>query len=263
MREQATIKRIEEWLSEFDKPVLMSSFGKDSCVMLHIIFKVMSIKLPIIYHRDPWEPWKNDFADRMIKSMGLVVFDWPPTNCGVKVKDDIIEIVSRYQIGKNNGFDIPKNILEPKDGEPFQCGLEMISRPKCNFSYPWNLVFIGHRSADVDPFEGAVPLKTDFVEIEGAPAAAFPLKDWTDEELWSYIQEKRIIVQSGSRYDMAMRKDTENKLFNNDWITACTKCIDKRQPKMVYCPKFKKEIPNVSSTVLDLNFRPSYIEEAA
>lgn len=259
-KEQKTITRIEEWMAEFKNPVVMSSFGKDSMVMIHILFKKMGLQLPMIYHRDPWFPWKNDFADRIIKENRYVVFDWPPSECGVKVNDRAIEIVSRYQIGKSTGLDIPKNIIEPKDGEPFACGLEMLQRPKCEFSYPWDLVFIGHRSADVDPFEGNVRLLSDEVRGEDFPTAVFPLRNWTDEELWSYIKDNRIIIQSGSRYDMEKRAEGDDKLFNNDYVTACTRCIDKRQPGVVYCPKFKKEIPNVSHRVNELHARPSYIE---
>lgn len=254
-----TLQQIEQWIDEYDNPVVMSSFGKDSMVMLHMIFKVLKLKIPVIYHRDPWFPWKNSFADSIIREWNLVVHDWPPTNCGVKTKDDMIEIVARYQIGEGKGMDIPKNIIEPKDGEPFACGLEMLERPKCQFIYPWDLVLIGHKSSDVDPFDGSIPLARELVALDGGPTLAFPLKDWTDADIFAYVKKYRFAIQCGSRYDMEQESEYEDKLFNNDYTTACTRCIDKRQPKRVMCPLVNKEIDNISDRVIDMMFKPDYI----
>lgn len=255
-----TIAKLTEWFKKFDQPVMMSSFGKDSMVMLFIVFRIMEKRIPVIYHGVPWEPWKNDWAQNIIKIWNLEVYDYLPLISGIKVKPDRLEIVHRYQMGEQprSAIDIPVNILPRKDGH-FQCGVHMLARPKGTILYQWNLTLIGHKDCDVDQFDGHVPLKSDLVEMKDMPALGFPLKDWSDEELWEFIEQRRIPVQYGTRY--IERKEIDFKDFNNDYIEACTACIDPRNPEKVLCPLVNMEINNVSGAVLKFEGKPSYIEK--
>jgi len=227
--------------------------------MLHLIRgDHTQFPMDVIYHRDPWFPHKNEFADSIVRSWGLNVFDFPPFAAGVKVKSDMIELVSRYNFGV--GFmDIPKNIAPPSEypRRAFICGLnDWLFRPKSTTETPWDTVFIGHRSADVDPFEGAVPLKSDTTRIGGVNVV-FPLRDWSDEQLWQYISEHHVPVQQA-------RYNGDEHWHANDWTHACTACIDPRNTyETAWCPKLKTEVPNRGSEVLQLHVRPEYIEEAA
>lgn len=254
-----TIGRLEEWLEKFDQPVVMSSFGKDSMVMLYIIFRMMEKRIPVIYHGVPWEPWKNEWANKMIKEWHLEVYDYLPIASGIKVRADRLEIVHRYMMGPkpHQTVDLPVNIL-PR-AKNFQCGMKMLARPKGGIMYQWNLTLIGHKDCDVDQFEGHMPLKTDLVERDGMPTLAFPLKNWSDEDLWEFIEHRRIPVQYGTRY--IDRKEIDFKDFNNDYIEACTACIDPRNPEKVFCPLVNREIPNVSNGITQFNGKPDYIGE--
>ena len=252
-----TIDRLNDWLIRFDSPVVMSSFGKDSMVMLFIIFRLMEKKLPVVYHANPWVPWKNDSAWKIIKEWNLEVYDYLPLASGIKVRPDLLEIVHCYRIGKSGLISAPINIVPFR--KDFQCGLKMLARPKGTIFYQWNLTLIGHKSCDVDQFEGHMPLKSDLVEMEGYPALGFPLKEWEDEELWEFIEKHRVPVQYGTRY--IDRKEVEFKDFNNDFVEACCACIDPRNPPKVFCPLVNKEIDNVSDKVMKLGGKPSYIGE--
>jgi hypothetical protein len=252
-----TIGRLTEFFEKFDQPVVMSSFGKDSMVMLFIIFRIIKKRIPVIYHGVPWEPWKNEWAQSIIKLWNLEVYDYLPITSGIKVKPDRLEIVHRYQMGPEEGqsIDIPVNILPP--AKNFQCGLKILARPKGSILYQWNLALIGHKNCDIDQFDGPVPLKSDLVEMEGMPALGFPLKDWLDEELWEFIEHRRIPVQYGTRY--VERKEIDFKDFNNDYLEACTACIDPRNDTKVFCPLVNREIQNVSGNVLKFEGQPAYI----
>ncbi|PWT94146.1 MAG: hypothetical protein C5B54_00490 [Acidobacteria bacterium] len=254
---ESTVGRLTEWFNRFDQPVVMSSFGKDSMVMLFIIFRLMHKRIPVIYHGVPWEPWKNDFASGVTKAYHLTVYDYPPIMSGVRVKPERLEIVHRYQIGKDwgHGIDIPVNLLPPDKN--WQCGLKMVSRPKGTLLYQWNLTLIGHKSCDVDQFDGHMPLKSDLVEMDGFPALGFPLKDWSDDELWEFIEERHVPVQHRTRY--VDRKEIEDKTLNNDYVEACTACIDPRNPEKVFCPLVNREIDNVSASVQKFEGRAVYI----
>ncbi len=250
---------IRDAVADAKRPVVMCSFGKDSMAMAHLIRGEGGVfPMDVIYHRDPWFPHKNEFADGIIRSWNMTVFDFPPFAAGVKVKPDMLELVSRYNFGV--GFmDIPKNVCKPEDypRREFICGLnDWVLRPKGMTETPWDLVFIGHRSADVDPFEGAVPLKSDETRIGGV-RVVFPLRDWSDAELWDYIKSNHIPVQEA-------RYNGDERWHANDYTHACTRCIDPREMRdMVPCPKLKVDVPNRGREVAQLHVRPEYIEEAA
>src|SRR5437660_10051270 len=109
--------------------------------------------------------------------------DRPPSAVGIKWKRTI-ETVARYQVGPKAYCDIPKNIVPPVHNERFVCGLgDLIERPKASFYHPWDLYLHGHKSCDVDEFEGPVPLRSDYEAAkDGRPAIVSPLDARTDAE---------------------------------------------------------------------------------
>jgi Phosphoadenosine phosphosulfate reductase family len=263
---------IREWVKEAAKPAALISFGKDSMVLAHLIRAALqktertfpctcAFPLPVIYHRDPWFPQKHEFADDIIRSWDMEVHDFPPGAAGVKVKDDMLELVARYNFG-DNAIDIPKNISKPEEHprRKYICGLnDWLLRPKTLLvPYPWDLVFHGHKSCDVDPFEGEVPLRYTATEAGGV-MVVFPLREWTDEEVWNYIEQHHVPLE-WSRYSNWAEK--EDKWYNNDYIPACTNCIDPRvTTETVYCPKLKAQVPNQGAKVLQLNAQPHYLDK--
>jgi hypothetical protein len=261
---EETIQFISEHVRKAKRPALLCSFGKDSMTLAELIrraYSSVSFPIDVIYHRDPWFPHKHEFAEHTARSWGMTVHDYPPMHAGVKVKDDMIELVARYNFG-TSVLDIPKNTTPPIARRNFVCGLnDWLLRPKCVVgTYPWDLVFHGHKSSDNDPFEGAVPLKTDITKIGGV-RVAFPLRDWTDNDVWEFIEENHVPIPE-NRYENRM--DREDTWFNNDHIHACCACIDPRvKEKTVFCPKVKREVENVGSRVLQLRADTPYIERQA
>lgn len=246
--------------------VLLCSFGKDSMALLHLIREVMPVSrlncqaypVPVIYHRQPWFPVKNEFAERVTRSWGLEIHDFPPKLCGVKCNADRLELVARYPFG-NDAMDLPLNTEPPIPRRPYVCGRLWIIRPKIALAtWPWSVAFIGHKSTDVDPYEGPVPLRADQVDVGGV-RVVFPLREWTDADVWDYLEEQQIEYDLG-RYEN--RKELADKWNNPDYIHACTACVDPRETAdQVYCPKLKTEIPNVGHEVARLESLPTYIEK--
>ena len=116
---------------------------------------------------------------------------------------------------------------------------------------------MGHRDADVDPFEGHVPLTCDETDAGGV-RLLFPIRHWTDDELWDYIEAEHIPVQE-TRYEG--RTERADKWHNNDYTHACTACIDPRETReTVYCPKLRAEVKNRGAEVLQLHAKPWYWE---
>lgn len=241
---------IRQALADAKKPAFMCSFGKDSMVLLDVLHQ-MGERLPIIFHRDPWWPNKYEFADRMIREMKLEVHDYPPSAVTLWEGKEIMAFTNHYQIGRTpqSYLQLPKNILPPVPGRGFLCGLrDVLARPTGTFNYPWDLVFIGHKSSDSDQIAGKVPLHVDVKQNYGAaPDAAFPLRSWTDSDVWDYTQEFAIPQQEDRYQD---RTELPDKTNNSDYAHVCIACCDRRTPDaVVRCPVSNLEVSNVSRMV--------------
>lgn len=262
---------IEQAIVASKRPVVLMSFGKDSMVMAHLIRRVGArgafprthgFPIDVIYHRDPWFAAKHEFAERITRSWSMEVHDFPPFAAGVKVKPEMLELVARYNFG-SGAMDLPRNVCKPEEypRRDYICGLnDWLLRPKTLIEdYIWDTAFMGHRDCDVDPFEGAVPLKSDEVNAGGV-RLLFPIRHWTDAELWDYIRAEHIPVQE-TRY-RSDGTEYEDKWHNNDYVHACTACVDPRETREnVYCPKLQKDVKNRGAQVLQLHAQPEYWEK--
>ena len=259
----STLDRIQE-VTTGKRPAIMASFGKDSMVLIALT-RILQKDLPVIYHRFHWFPEKNRFADEITQKWNLQVFDWLPQEMGVQTNEKTIEPVASYQHGPATRINISPVTMEPVDDKPYLCGrYDILERPRGSLdNNPWDLLLLGQKASDVDVFSGPNILKTDFVEKseDGAPDLCYPMKDWTDNDVWQFISDYKVPYQT-DRYSLTARAVLEDKTYNNDYIHACMRCLDNRQPKEVMCPKLNRLIPNVSNRVKDLGFKAPYIEYA-
>lgn len=251
------------------RPAVLSSFGKDSMVLMHLTKATLkrdplsthAFPLPVIYWRGPWFAHKHEFAQRVARQWSMEVHDYMPVAAGIKVNEQHLELVGRYSLGVGY-IDIPTNVCRPEEypRRDYLCGLrDWILRPKSGaITFPWDTLLHGHKSSDVDPFEGQVPLRSDREQIHDNLQLFFPLREWTDLDVWEYLEENHVQFQR-QRYGQG-RTELEDKWHNNDYTHACTACIDPRvsDPK-VFCPKLKSFVPNVGNRVLRLEGLPEYI----
>lgn len=243
---------ISRIIAEYRNPVFMCSFGKDSMVLLHIM-QSMGVSIPILFHRDPWWSNKYRFADRIIANLELEVHDYPPERMSLWEGKEIMAFTSHYRIGANPAavMQVPKNILPP-DGRKFLCGLkDILGRPTGGWhNYPWDVAFVGHKNSDKDQIAGSVELNCDIKNGAGlTPDLAFPLRYFTDADIWDYTEEFGV-QQQEDRYDIANRRELPDKMNNSDYSHVCIKCCDSRsKATSVICPKNGREISCVSSMV--------------
>lgn len=219
-------------------PALMCSFGKDSMVLLHII---REFELPILCFRDPYFPKKWAFSNRVIVDWNLQVWDYPPLFISMLYGPKKTVLVHDYEAAGGT-ISIPHGLV---DGTEL-CGVDVFNRPRARFNFLWDMCLVGHRNVDVDAVYGPVPLHNRVLKREVGPSFCFPLKDWTDEEIWDYTEEFEVPVDF-KRYDLENRCEWEDKTLNSDYWNICIKCIDKRRAgEKVFCYKTGGEIENVS-----------------
>lgn len=238
-------------------PVVMSSFGKDSMVLLDIVKKA-GLKLPILFFKEPFFPEKYLFANEVILAEGYSVYDYPPLFTALTKRENTFEVSNFYQVGTPEEYIFcPTGIVPPTPNLPFLCGLyDLLNKPTGTYRFPWDSVLIGHKDSDTDFMLQPEGL-TDYIVKSGPVYALFPLKDFTDEDIWAYHNEFGLPVHS-TRY--ANGKELADKSQNPDYFPACMNCIDRDQQGKVFCPKLGYNIPNISSSVNYMTVqKPHYV----
>lgn len=236
-------------LPHYKRPAIMCSFGKDSMVMLNLL-AAMGHKLPVVFYTDPWFPEKYEWARQIISTYGLEVYDYPPSAITLLHGKEIVAFTNYYQIG-HGYLELPKNIEHYALGKRWVCGLQLLQRPTGTFNYPWDAVFVGHKDSDVDQIAGSVKLNVDVKMNAGrGPDLLFPLKSWTDEDIWEYT-DAYDVPQQWDRYDRVKRTEKPDKWTNSDYANVCINCCDCRvKEASVPCPKLGgMMVPNVTALV--------------
>jgi len=241
-------------LSRYHKPVFYCSFGKDSTVLLHILRTSGRPLPPIVFYQDPWFPRKYDFARDLISAWNLEVYDYPPIRTSLAYGNGLAAFVNDYQSSPITTTTVPKNIVEYEDGEDpdrYLCGVHFVTRPVGTFKFPWDIVLIAHKNCDTDQICGPIPLEARLLYRDIGPDFIYPLDSWTHDDVWDYIEAFKVPYQK-DRYDLSNRCEWEDKTYNSDYWHACIRCIDKRRAgEIVFCPKLKTRIQNMSYLVLE------------
>jgi hypothetical protein len=252
---QRALAVIRQMLAHSRNPAFMCSFGKDSMVLLDIL-TASGIRLPVIFHRQPGDAEKYRFAEEIAREWLLEVYDYAPSGVTLAEADGNVNIVYHYQIGP-----APQSYLSlPKNVEPgVRCGLDILRQPTGSFNYPWDAVIIGHKSSDTDNVAGSLELHTDVKQNGGiAPDAWFPLRNWTDADIWEYTRLHGV-PQQLDRYNGQNHGESSDKSGNSDYVSACVACMNRSNKNpCVYCPKLGLEVSNISHQVPYTDTKSTY-----
>jgi hypothetical protein len=249
-----TIERVLRWNKRWPKSVVLWSGGKDSTVLLHIIRYQCKIDLPVVHWREPKLRQRYAYAEELIKHWNLEVYDYPASKIAFTDGPDTetgeprFDVLKYYQWGKACMV-MCLGTERPKSGERFLCAVDdYLNRPTGFFSWPWDAAYIGTKNSDTDLIKGSIPLSMDIRYSEGSPVSLYPLRDWSDEDIFSYMESEGI-TPDPSRYVKSNGKWVNNPDMSNnaDFYPVCFNCVDRRGPKHVHCPKLNATISNVSA----------------
>lgn len=242
---QETIRLLNIGLRESRKPVIAWSGGKDSTVLLFIARQIMP-DIDILHFKTPFMPERYKHHHNVIENSNGNVYSWPPTSVGIRVAQAGIEMVETY--GVNDGWiKVFKHIQPPVNGKKFACAKDWLSIPKVVAYSDFDCVFVGHKSSDVDPLGGQVPLMATSRRIGKNVKVWYPLHHWDDSDISNFIKSENIQYDT-NRYDSSI-KNLDDVSGNSDITRTCMLCVDQSQPIAVMCPKHKIMVENISSTV--------------
>jgi hypothetical protein len=251
---ESALRIIRENLALAQKPVVWSSFGKDSIVLIDLISKINK-DIPILFQKEFACPEKYTHANRVIEKYGLNVYSFPPMNTAVQYhtyKDGSFEWeIQNYYSYKGRNFTIPTGIVDNPKSD--LCCLERIYRkPFAIVDYMWDMQFIGHKDCDTDAFYETCKLDDYVYKKDNLPTCIFPLKDWSDKDIWDYIDENNLdynekrYVRKGENW-RGQFKDTK---YNPDYFECCLECMKfTNKGKEVFCPKLNKKIMSIADKI--------------
>jgi hypothetical protein len=223
------------------KSVVLCSFGKDSMVLLDLVMKKYG-DIPIGHYSLPGYPKKKEFALKFIQKLNLVVHNIPIMAMDIFMDSNgKFELMVFLPISKDKCLMPCVDIIDTREKN---CIFDLLAGPfYSNTVSPWTVFFVGHKQSDVDSFFGPVPISKDR-KLVGDIKICYPLKDWTDEDIWQYT------IENGIPYnDKCYNKDNnflpfEDTTYNPHYYSACTDCINPNKPKEVYCRIASRKIPN-------------------
>ena len=239
------IEVIESGMAQFPHSVVLWSGGKDSMVLLHLM-RDCGFELPVVFFREPWQPHKYAFQDHIIREWELLAYTWHPYQSAMQEKDGEYEVQNWYKLN-NMTLTCPSGIVPPDSDYPWACAIDMLNRPKQPYLqvHEVNAAWVGHERCDSDPVLGGDAgtrvhgrINPDHVSM------FFPLRDWSHEEIWQYIEENDVPYDK-ARYTKVGPQWIErpNQRYNADYVHACTACLDRQaNEKVVHCPKLGFEI---------------------
>jgi sulfate adenylyltransferase subunit 2 len=193
--EAESIHIIREVVAECEKPVMMYSIGKDSAVMLHLAMKAFypgKPPFPLLHVDTTWKFREMiEFRDQRAKELGLdlivhineegVKAGVNPFDSGSRLHTDVMKTQGLKQALDKYGFDAAFGGAR-RDEEKSRAKERVFSLrsaehrwdPKNQRPEPWRLFNTRKRP--------------------GESFRVFPISNWTEADVWSYIALEKIPV---------------------------------------------------------------------
>jgi 3'-phosphoadenosine 5'-phosphosulfate sulfotransferase (PAPS reductase)/FAD synthetase len=223
-------------------PVVLSSFGKDSVVLLDLVKEQIPGEVVCLWLRYDFKGQhrRHQFAHDLIIKWGLKVFDYLPA-LRVPVSDGggDVELAQFYSCGQGDQYLI---VLMGTDGQYGECMLDvghLQTTPR--WDYAWDITFSGQRKEESHPMFGPAILNADGWGC-GDTRLFYPLRNWTLSDIWDYTLEKGLPFN-------AKRYTDGDADYDGDQYSICSKCINpasEHEDGTVFCPKENKPIKYLS-----------------
>ncbi len=193
--EAESIHIIREVVSQFERPVMLYSIGKDSSVLLHLARKAFypgKIPFPLLHVNTTWKFREMiEFRDRTAGELGVDLISWTnqegveqginPFDHGSKNYTDIMKTQALKQALDTGGYDAAFGGAR-RDEEKSRAKERVFSfrdsrhrwDPKNQRPELWNL------------YNGRVN--------KGESIRVFPISNWTELDVWQYIHLEQIPI---------------------------------------------------------------------
>ncbi len=193
--ESQSIHILREVAAEFERPVLMYSIGKDSAVLLHLAMKAFHpgrMPFPLLHVDTTWK-FKEmiAFRDALVAEQGhdLIVH----TNA-----DGLAKGINPFDSGSSVHTDVMKTdaLKQALDQHQFDCAIGGARRDEEKSRAKERVMSFRNASHNWEPKRQRPELWNLYnCRVEpGESVRAFPLSNWTELDIWSYIKSEEIPI---------------------------------------------------------------------
>lgn len=179
-------------------PAVLSSFGKDSMLLLWLVRDVRP-DTPVIWFRTGLD---ESFGRRMVREWNLTVFRWEPAEVYLLRSGLQRTLVTEYSIGADR---LP--LLTDLDGHRGPCAAKKFADRTPALFLPFDTLLVGWKDSDTHWVKGDAPLAKDGFMLGSAQVIA-PLRHMTDSAVRSAIVDHEIPFEPAP-----------------DELALCTECI--------------------------------------
>lgn len=246
-----TLAIIKKSLIDKTNPVVLCSFGKDSMVLLDIVRRARP-QIDVMFFKEPFQHRKYTHAERVISDLNLTIYDYPPSYTNYVQNGDWFDVLTYRWLNGRDWLIMPVGCSGVSDGTKALCVVrDLIGQPRVGrYEFRWDLVFTGYKQFDNDnefihAKLGTKDRRLETVRSLGNIVSVLPLIDWTDDEVWGYIEEFNVPF-CRERYELGKNE------FNDDKFYACANCLDYRfRGENVRCERTGDLIKSVAGTEED------------
>lgn len=261
----ATLDRLHIIAAHYKQPALLTSFGKDSIVLIHLMLKA-GFRWPVLIQETPFNRHKWAFGHGVAAAWDLTLHQLAPHSVVLqRTGDHEIEAVWRVEIGPGELMGFQRQIQHtPDPGPDCLCGLrDILGTPTASSPFRWDALISGQRSADINRRYGKMPLAAQLLNHGGHAAdVVFALRDWSDQEIWDYTEANDLPINT-DRYEKTPQgwQEREDKTHSNDWLPACMRCLDRSGPEIVHCPRTNMEMTSVAAIAPYVDYQLPYLAQ--
>ncbi|MFT6093712.1 MAG: sulfate adenylyltransferase subunit 2 [Pseudohongiellaceae bacterium] len=193
--ESESIHIIREVASEFDKPVMLYSVGKDSAVMLHLALKAFypgKLPFPLLHVDTTWKFREMiEFRDKHIKKLGLDLI--VHTN-----QEGVAAGVGPFTHGSAQHTDIMKTqaLKQALNKHKFDAAFGGARRDEEKSRAKERVFSFRDKNHGWDPKNQRPELWNIYNSSvnKGESIRVFPLSNWTELDIWQYIHLNEIEI---------------------------------------------------------------------
>lgn len=212
--EAEAIYILREVASEFQNPVLMYSIGKDSSVLLHLVLKAFQPSkppFPLLHINTTWKFREMiDFRDRRVQELGLTLIEH-------KNEEGLQDGVSPFTHGSSRYTDIMKTdaLKQALSMHNFDCAIGGARRDEEKSRAKERIMSFRTSTHQWNPKNQ----RPEFWALyncrinQGESVRAFPISNWTEADIWEYINLENIPI--APLYFAKMRPVVRRE---NQWI---------------------------------------------
>lgn len=212
---EAIKRHLREIIVAAQHPCVMTSFGKDSLLLLHLAREVRP-DISVLWFPDAMNDAQKKFAEKIIREWNLTVYAYAPSSRYFLSNETGLTLVDEYSFGEA----IMPVLTDVAAGETCAANISRARTPY--FMSGWDVILHGFKTTDWHALSrGYFP--SDGFQF-GAARLYAPLRDLTDEEVLRWIERLELPYEE-----------------IDDTLKMCTRCLE--ADGEVFCPEARTMIP--------------------